>query len=195
MGNGLIEQLKQEMAEKNSLVNDLQRRQSQYELKQDADDGVKEKAIFNKFNELNRQISEAELEEAKWTINVEDDVNMEKNMGEQEMKAIFDEFDEDKGGSIDPEELQNALSRMGRDMDMDEINELILEIDENGDGEVDFEEFKVMATKSWFVNTFQSKLVKSMQRMMDNMDISSMEDDEFDDQEDEKELVDDDDQN
>merc|ERR1712154_411397 len=71
-----------------------------------------------------------------------------------------------------------ALKKMGQDLSMQEVHDLIVEIDENGDGEVDFDEFKVRATKSWFVNAFQSKLVDSMQRMMTTMDLLGDDDDD-----------------
>merc|ERR1719410_2189851 len=102
------------------------------------------------------------------------------------MKAIFDEFDEDEGGSIDAQELQNAMQKMGHNLSMQEVQDLILEIDANGDGEVDFEEFKVMATKGWFVKAFENKLVESLQqsmaKYMDEDDDDKHEDDEEDEE-------------
>merc|ERR1712228_1052716 len=121
-------------------------------------------SVFDKFDELNLKISEAQKEEKKWSVNVEH-VQSGK-MSDDEMKSVFDEFDEDGGGSIDAQELQNAMKKMGQTLSMDEVNDLILEIDANGDGEVDFDEFKVMATKGWFVEAFESKLVESLQKSM-----------------------------
>eukprot|EP01084_Bolivina_argentea_P273599 466095_1 len=67
---------------------------------------------------------------------------------------------------------------MGQELNMNEVNELIEEIDEDENGEVDFDEFKVMATKTWFVDAFQSKLVANMTRMMSSMNL--LNDDDID---------------
>jgi len=121
-------------------------------------------SVFDKFDELNEKISQAKEEEQKWSVNVEH--VQSGTMSDIEMRAVFDEFDEDKGGSIDAKELQRAMDSLGQTLTMQEVNDLILEIDANGDGEVDFDEFKVMATKGWFVNAFESKLVLSLQKSM-----------------------------
>merc|ERR1712129_332620 len=102
--------------------------------------------------------------EQKRSVNVEH--VQSGTMSDIEMRAVFDEFDEDKGGSIDAKELQRAMDSLGQTLTMQEVNDLILEIDANGDGEVDFDEFKVMATKGWFVNAFESKLIESLQKSM-----------------------------
>jgi len=182
--NALIEELRKEMSEKNEMIKDLKKQLSDGDINDIAPEqkeNYMQESVFSKFDKLTEQINVAEQEENKWTVNVEDIECEPCKMSEDEMKEIFDEFDEDKGGSIDSEELQNALKKMGQDLSMQEVHDLIVEIDENGDGEVDFDEFKVMATKSWFVNAFQSKLVDSMQRMMTTMDLLG--DDEDDDDE------------
>eukprot|EP01083_Nonionella_stella_P069114 184081_1 len=135
--------------------------------------------VFNKYEELIGQLTQAEEEEAQWKV-ADEMVNPCMMNDEAEMKAIFDEFDEDGGGSIDAEELQHALTKMGQNMTMEEVNECIADIDENGDGEVDFDEWKIMVGKSWFVNAFQSKLVASMERMMTNMNLLTEESDDID---------------
>merc|ERR1712228_625358 len=108
------------------------------------------------------------------------------NEAEEDMKSVFTEFDTDGGGSICNVELQNALKSMGQELTMDEVDKLIEEIDVNGDGEVDFEEFKVMVGQSWFINAFQSKLVESMEVMMQNMNIDDDDDIDGDGVDDEK---------
>eukprot|EP01083_Nonionella_stella_P177905 626882_1 len=183
--NALIEALKGEMSQKNGTIKELKQELSAQSTSVDTENKIIENSteITTKYEELIGQLTQAEEEEAQWKV-ADEMVNPGVMNDEAEMKAIFDEFDEDGGGSIDAEELQHALTKMGHTMTMDEVNELIHEIDENGDGEVDFDEFKVMATKSWFVDAFQSKLVASMERMMNAMNI--MNDDEED--EDKEEL-------
>ena len=156
--NALIEELRKEMSSKDAEIKELKQTQS---LPHSDNEHM---SVFDKFDELNAKISEAKEEEKKWSVNVEH-VHSGK-MSESEMKEVFDEFDEDGGGSIDAGELQHAMKKMGQTLSMEEVNDLIEDIDENGDGEVDFDEFKVMATKGWFVNAFESKLVESLQKSM-----------------------------
>merc|ERR1712228_234141 len=166
--NKLIEELRKEMKGKNDKINELNEKiangaDTDKNIENEHKDQEKV-SVFDKFDELNLKISEAQKEEKKWSVNVEH-VQSGK-MSDDEMKSVFDEFDEDGGGSIDAQELQNAMKKMGQTLSMDEVNDLILEIDANGDGEVDFDEFKVMATKGWFVEAFESKLVESLQKSM-----------------------------
>merc|ERR1712129_369826 len=139
-------------------------------------------SVFDKFDELNEKISQAKEEEQKWSVNVEH--VQSGTMSDIEMRAVFDEFDEDKGGSIDAKELQRAMDSLGQTLTMQEVNDLILEIDANGDGEVDFDEFKVMATKGWFKKAFESELVDSLQKSMakyeDEDDDKNIDDEESD---------------
>merc|ERR1712228_1062678 len=166
--NKLIEELRKEMKGKNDKINELNEKIANgADTDKNIENEHKEQdkvSVFDKFDELNLKISEAQKEEKKWSVNVEH-VQSGK-MSDDEMKSVFDEFDEDGGGSIDAQELQNAMKKMGQTLSMDEVNDLILEIDANGDGEVDFDEFKVMATKGWFVKAFESKLVESLQKSM-----------------------------
>merc|ERR1712228_623730 len=166
--DAIIKELRKEMKGKNDKINELNEKiangadtDKNIENERKEQDKV---SVFDKFDELNLKISEAQKEEKKWSVNVEH-VQSGK-MSDDEMKSVFDEFDEDGGGSIDAQELQNAMKKMGQTLSMDEVNDLILEIDANGDGEVDFDEFKVMATKGWFVEAFESKLVESLQKSM-----------------------------
>lgn len=66
---------------------------------------------------------------------------------------IFEEADEDNGGSLDHDEIQ-TLFRSNKLMKTlvrkDEIFALIRDIDANGDGEVDFEEFQEMIQQAIF---------------------------------------------
>eukprot|EP01083_Nonionella_stella_P274506 931843_1 len=124
--------------------------------------------VLDRIKELNEQLQEAEAEEKQWTISEMDIDDISGGLKQDDMKQIFDEFDEDCGGSIDGQELQNALKKMGQELSMEEINELIVEIDEDENGEVDFDEFKQMASKNWFVDAFQSKLVEQMQKALES---------------------------
>ena len=63
------------------------------------------------------------------------------------LKAAFDMFDSDGGGSIDNDELINLLNgeEISQFCSKAAIAEVLEEVDgEDGDGEIDFEEFKEM---------------------------------------------------
>eukprot|EP01083_Nonionella_stella_P069117 184084_1 len=189
--NELIEELKKELKEKNKTVQDLQKElaekdDKQYQIRvdkvEDDEDGKDEEMliVFERINSIRQEITEAEVEEAKWTMSMDDGMEGSQ-MSLEEMKSTFDEFDEDGGGTIDAEELSHALKKMGQALSMDEVHKLITEVDANGDGEIDINEFKVMVEQSWFINAFQGKLVQSVEAAMNRMDaILEDEDDEED---------------
>merc|ERR1712173_354654 len=63
-------------------------------------------------------------------------------MGEvQELKEAFALFDNDKGGSIEPEEFQKALADLGCDAEVQEIAELVGIADAGKAGRIDFPAF------------------------------------------------------
>eukprot|EP00484_Ammonia_sp_Unknown_P003460 CAMPEP_0197077116 /NCGR_PEP_ID=MMETSP1384-20130603/212455_1 /TAXON_ID=29189 /ORGANISM="Ammonia sp." /LENGTH=965 /DNA_ID=CAMNT_0042515975 /DNA_START=26 /DNA_END=2924 /DNA_ORIENTATION=- len=144
------------------------------------------KAI-ERFDLIVQQINELQVEEAKWTVADEHVITSGGNMTEDQMRTIFDEFDEDKGGTIDAEELQKALQKMGHNMSMEEVHDLIDTIDQNNDGVVDFSEFKVLCGQSWFKDAYENRLRAAMQRMMSTMSVE--EDDVKSDNEDDYEFV------
>merc|ERR1712048_1274903 len=87
------------------------------------------------------------------------------------MRAVFDSFDVDGGGTIDELELKGALIKMGQDLTEQELADLFFQFDKDGSGDIDFEEFKVMIESSWFINARQSKLAKKLDHML-SMDVT-----------------------
>ena len=128
---------------------------------------VKSKAM-TMIEEINLEIVAAEEYDKQWSVDDAQSGNL-ADLPEDKLKNVFEEFDEDGGGSIDADELQKAMKKFGQDLTINEINDLIDEIDENGDGEVDFNEFKVMVGKTWFVQAYQTNLQRSVTQMMDHM--------------------------
>lgn len=59
----------------------------------------------------------------------------------EKYRQLFDEFDEDNGGTIDLRELNTMLRSVGQEMDPKDLKEIIDEFDQDGSGEIDFEEF------------------------------------------------------
>lgn len=50
-------------------------------------------------------------------------------------------MDEDKGGSISPQELGSLMETLGLKPNQEELDAMIREIDEDGNGEIEFDEF------------------------------------------------------
>ena len=65
------------------------------------------------------------------------------NGGEDEakLKEVFDSIDVDGGGTIDKEELRQALRLHGREQTDAQITKMMRIGDEDGDGDIDFDEF------------------------------------------------------
>jgi len=60
---------------------------------------------------------------------------------EDTLFEIFQEFDEDRSGTIDCNELGLAMEKMGRSMTEDQIENLIVQIDSEGTGAINFVDF------------------------------------------------------
>lgn len=73
-------------------------------------------------------------------------INKNELLNEKNLKAAFQLFDKDNGGSIDAAEVAAIL---GNNMSKEEHvwKEVIKEVDLNGDGQIDFGEFKTMMMK------------------------------------------------
>eukprot|EP00945_MAST-04E_sp_MAST-4E-sp1_P002460 g2460.t1 len=64
-----------------------------------------------------------------------------------EFKEAFKLFDKDGGGSIDAEELGDAMRALGQDPDPEELQNMVDEVDEDGSGEIEFDEFLILMSK------------------------------------------------
>ena len=64
----------------------------------------------------------------------------------QEIKEAFDLFDSDHSGTIDTEELKQALSNLGIDARNQTLQNMMNDIDKNQSGTIDFDEFIEMMT-------------------------------------------------
>ena len=145
--NALIDQLKDELKEKNKSIQELKNGGSTKAenvfsdlLDVGGDNKEDELGIDNqllgRINTCRDQIKEAEEEEAKWTVDVVEPVMSGGDMSEDEIRSVFDEFDADKGGSIDESELRAALKKLGRNLNEHEANKIFREIDVDGNYEI-----------------------------------------------------------
>ncbi|CAD8080244.1 unnamed protein product [Paramecium sonneborni] len=57
------------------------------------------------------------------------------------IKECFDIFDDDKSGTISPNELKNAIVALGMEQSIEDIVNMIQDLDQDGSRQVDFEEF------------------------------------------------------
>ena len=64
-----------------------------------------------------------------------------------EFKEAFKLFDTDNGGSIDVDELKDALESLGQVVTEDSVQALVDEVDEDGSGEIEFDEFLVLMSR------------------------------------------------
>ena len=63
-----------------------------------------------------------------------------------EIKEAFDLFDTDNSGTIDTEELKQALTNLGIDAKNQTLQNMMNDIDKNQSGTIDFDEFIQMMT-------------------------------------------------
>lgn len=64
----------------------------------------------------------------------------------QEMKAAFDLFDSDQGGSVDTKELKAAMTSLGFESKNGSIFQMIADLDSDGNGNIDFPEWLALMT-------------------------------------------------
>lgn len=63
-----------------------------------------------------------------------------------EIKEAFDLFDTDKGGSIDPKELKDAMNTLGLEARNQTIYQMINDLDADNSGAIEFREFLDLMT-------------------------------------------------
>ena len=57
------------------------------------------------------------------------------------LRQTFNQLDEDGGGSIGIDELEEPLIGLGLAETKEEIDEMIIAVDDDGSGQIEFEEF------------------------------------------------------
>ena len=63
-----------------------------------------------------------------------------------EFKEVFDLFDKDKSGSIDPKELKDVLESLGFEAKSQTVYQMIESLDVDRDGKIEFNEFLALMT-------------------------------------------------
>ena len=76
---------------------------------------------------------------------------------EDNLQDAFNIFDESGNGEIVASNLFNVLSKLGENITLEEINEMIIQIDINGDGKIDYSEFVQLMTGKTAVKNKKEK--------------------------------------
>lgn len=69
---------------------------------------------------------------------------MQKFLTHQKLEAIFKQFDIDGNNMITKENIRDAMTKMGREISEEEINEIMRKHDSSGDQAISLDEFKKM---------------------------------------------------
>ena len=65
----------------------------------------------------------------------------EEEERQREVRQLFDEIDEDGGGTLDRDEIKKLAKKLGKKISEKQLSEAMLEMDADGSGDVCFEEF------------------------------------------------------
>ena len=69
-------------------------------------------------------------------------IDQAKFLDELKLRAVFSQFDTDKSGKITKENIHNAMQKLGMEVPMKDIEEIIKTHDLTKDGMISFDEFK-----------------------------------------------------
>jgi Ca2+-binding EF-hand superfamily protein len=69
---------------------------------------------------------------------------VQKFLTHQKLEAIFRQFDIDGNNQITKENIRDAMTKMGREISEEEINEIMRKHDSSGDQAISLDEFKKM---------------------------------------------------
>lgn len=63
---------------------------------------------------------------------------------DSKLKAVFQQFDTDNSGCITAENIKLAMQKMGKEISLQEVQEMIKQHDQTGDNVLNYEEFKAV---------------------------------------------------
>ena len=93
------------------------------------------------FNEFKKLWDDCENKSNKNRSNGYDHSNHKQLYSDSQLKSLFDEFDRDRSGYLEPNELKQLLINSGEYPNEERINQLIKSVDINKDGKINFNEF------------------------------------------------------
>ena len=71
-------------------------------------------------------------------------ISVQKFLTHQKLEAIFRQFDIDGNNQNTKENIRDAMTKMGREISDEEINEIMRKHDSSGDQAISLDEFKKM---------------------------------------------------
>lgn len=71
-------------------------------------------------------------------------MDIRKYLTNERVEALFKSFDVDDNDLIEPENIRDAFTKLGKDITDGEIRTIMMTHDENNDGKISLEEFKNM---------------------------------------------------
>ena len=87
-----------------------------------------------------------------------------------ELKTIFDFFDKDHSGTLNPSEFPDAVRALGLNPTSKELVEILREADKDNDGVINFEEFQQLYS---FVKIGQDHDKEDVAGILDSLNFSS----------------------
>jgi hypothetical protein len=95
------------------------------------------------------------------------------NVSVDDFMRLFDEIDSDGGGTVDQDELYDALQQAGVNISKDGLSTMIAMVDENNDGEISREEWKAAVDFYFEKKSFDNKITNPCPKI--KVDVENLE--------------------
>ena len=76
----------------------------------------------------------------------------------ESLRKVFDFFDDDGNGTVEPEEIALKLAKFGLELSKEEIQDIMADVDENDDGVMDFDEFVKLMDRRMSLNSQRNEM-------------------------------------
>lgn len=138
-------------------INDIREAFSMFD--QDGDGTISTEELRLVMTNLGQTVSDGDIKEMLGDIDTDAEGNldfesfkkiMSQTMGatdiNKEMREAFAFFDQDGDGTITSEELWQCMKKLGEDLTLEEVQDMLKEADADGNGEIEFAEFVKLLT-------------------------------------------------
>ncbi|XP_066911679.1 squidulin-like isoform X1 [Clytia hemisphaerica] len=138
-------------------TNDIREAFSMFD--QDGDGTISMEELREVMTNLGQTVSDGDIKEMLEDVDTDAEGNldfesfkkiMSQTMGatdiNKEMREAFAFFDQDGDGTITSEELWQCMKKLGEDLTLEEVQDMLKEADADGNGEIEFAEFVKLLT-------------------------------------------------